>query len=78
MWKTHKKWNNNNNNKQTNKPTDSQQQQTNKKKRTCWVVDFAFPTDHKVKLKESETKDKYPNLTRELKKEYGAWWWYQL
>ena len=29
-----------------------------KKKRTCWIVDFAVPADHRVKLKENEKKDK--------------------
>ena len=28
----------------------------NKKKRTCWIVDFAVPADHRVKLKENEKK----------------------
>ena len=40
----------------------------NKKKRTCQIVDFAVPADHRVKLKESEKKDKYLDLDRELKK----------
>ena len=31
-------------------------------------MDFAVPADHIVKLKESEKKDKYLDLTRELKK----------
>ena len=31
----------------------------NKKKRTCKIVDFAVPTDHRIKQKESEKKDKY-------------------
>ena len=35
------------------------------KKRTCKIVDFAVPTDHRIKLKECEKKDKY---LRELKK----------
>ena len=30
----------------------------NKKKRTCQIVDFAVPADHKIKLKECEKKDK--------------------
>ena len=30
-------------------------------------MDFAVPADHRVKLKESEKKDKYLDLTRELK-----------
>ena len=38
-----------------------------KKKRTCKIVDFAFIADHKMKLKESEKKDKYLDLARELK-----------
>ena len=38
------------------------------KKRTWKIVDFAVPADHRLKLKESEKKDKYLNLTRELKK----------
>ena len=31
-------------------------------------MDFAVPTDHRVKLKGSEKKDKYLDLARELKK----------
>ena len=31
-------------------------------------MDFAVPADHRVKLKESEKKDKYLDLARELKK----------
>ena len=42
---------------------DSQQ-----KKRTCRIVDFAVPADHWVKLKESEKKEEYLHLARELKK----------
>ena len=39
-----------------------------KKKRTCKIVDFAVPADHRIKLKEYEKKDKYLDLARELKK----------
>ena len=39
-----------------------------KKKRICEIVDFAVPADHRIKLKESEKKDKYLDLARELKK----------
>ena len=46
------------------KPYSNQQ----KKKRTCKIVDFAVPTDHRIKLKESEKKYKYLDLARELKK----------
>ena len=51
----------------------------NKKKRTCRIVDFPVLTDHRVELKESEKRDKYEDLVRELKI-YGTWrWhWYQL
>ena len=38
------------------------------KKGTCKIVKFAVPADHRVKLKESEKKDKYLELSRELKK----------
>ena len=31
-------------------------------------MDFAVPADHEVKLKESENRDKYRDLARELKK----------
>ena len=40
----------------------------NKKKRICKIVDFAIPADHRINLKESEKKDKYLDLARELKK----------
>ena len=39
-----------------------------KKRRTCKIVDFAVPADHRIKLKECEKKDKYLDLARELKK----------
>ena len=31
-------------------------------------MDFAVPADHRVKIKESEKRDKYLDLTGELKK----------
>ena len=34
----------------------------------CKIVDFAVPTDHRIKLKECEKRDKYLDLARELKK----------
>ena len=40
----------------------------NKKKRSCKIVDFAVPADHRIKLKECEKRDKYLDLARELKK----------
>ena len=39
-----------------------------KKKRICKIVDFAVPADHRINLEESEKKDKYLDLARELKK----------
>ena len=38
------------------------------KKRIFRIVDFAVPVDHWVKMKESEKKDKYLDIARELKK----------
>ena len=49
---------------QKTRPNNNQQQ----KKRTCKIVDFAVPADHRIKLKEYEKKDKYLDLARELKK----------
>ena len=43
-------------------------QQKKKKKRISKIVDFAVPADHRINLKESEKKDKYLDLARELKK----------
>ena len=57
-------------------------QKKKKKKRekttTCWIEDSDVPADHRVKLKESEKRDKYLDLARE-QKSYGTWnWrWYQ-
>ena len=50
------------------------------RKRTCGIVHFAVPVDHRVKLKGSEKRDKCLDLARELKKNYGTWRrrWYQL
>ena len=39
-----------------------------KKKKICKIVDFAVPGDHRIKLKESEKKEKCLDLARELKK----------
>ena len=41
------------------------------KKRTSRMVNIAVLADHRVKLKESETRDKYLDLARELKKTMG-------
>ena len=55
--------NNNNNNNNNNKPSANTDVKNSYK-----IVDFAVPADHRIKLKESEKKDKYLNLARELKK----------
>ena len=49
---------------QKTRPYSSQQ----KKKRTFKIVDFAFPVDQRIKVKENEKKDKYLDLARELNK----------
>ena len=40
----------------------------NKRKRNCQVVEFAVPANHRANIKESEKRDKYHDLARELKK----------
>ena len=48
---------------QNTRPYNNQQ-----KKRTCKIVDFAVMANHRIKLKESEKKDKYLDFAKELKK----------
>ena len=43
----------------------------NKRKRICKIVDFAVRAEHRINLKESEKKDKYLDLARELKKPWN-------
>ena len=45
------------------RPNKNQQKQRN-----CKIVDFAIPANLRINLKESEKKDKYLDLARELKK----------
>ena len=40
----------------------------NKKQRTSRIVNCAVPVDHKIKLNDGETSDKYLDLAWELKK----------
>ena len=61
--------------KRITRPSDCQQKRKkkeqkkkNEKKKANRVVDFAVPADRRVKLKQSEKRDKYLDLTRELKK----------
>ena len=35
--------------------------------RTCWIVEFAYPADHKVKIKENEKRDKHLDFPKELR-----------
>ena len=44
---------------------------TKKKERTCRIVIFAVPADHKVKLKENKKRDKYLDLARDMKKQWN-------
>ena len=44
----------------------------NKKKRPYHIMDFAIPAGHRVKIKDSEKRDKYFDLARELKKSCGT------
>ena len=39
-----------------------------KKKKTCCLVDFVVPEDHRVKIKENEKRNKYLDLAKERKK----------
>ena len=60
---------------QKSRPNNNQQQKEKKKKtkkrkkkRICKIVNFAGLAYHRMKLKESEKKDRYLDLARELKK----------
>ena len=51
------------------RPEDQTRPHNNQqKKRIGKIVDFALLVDHRINLKESEKKDKYLDLARELKK----------
>ena len=39
--------------------------------RTCKIVDFDVPADHRIKLRENNKKDKYLDLARELHKSWN-------
>ena len=60
LWHTHRSPNLG----QKTRPYNNQQI----KKRICKSVDFAVPGDHRIKLKECEKKDKYLDITWELKR----------
>ena len=42
-----------------------------KQKRTCEIVDFAVPADHRIERKESVKKEKYLDLDWELKRQWN-------
>ena len=42
-----------------------------KQRRSCRKVDFAVPADHNAKLKESEKKDKYLDLAKEVNRRWN-------
>ena len=47
--------------------TGSSYSRQQKKKKTCRIVYFVIPPNHRVKTKESEKRDKYLDLAREIK-----------
>ena len=53
--------------KKKQKQKKKQQQKNKTRLRTCRIVDSAVSTDYRVKLKESEKRNKYQDLARELK-----------
>ena len=53
---------------QKSRTYNNQQKKKKKKKRSCRIVDFDVPADHWLKLKECKKRDKYLDLSRELKK----------
>ena len=46
----------------------------NNKNKTFRMVDFAVPVDHRVKLKESEKKDKYLDFAKKKKSKKKKLW----
>ena len=51
----------------------------NKKKRTCCIVDFAVPVDHRVKIKESKKGTNTKTLPENWESCWTwGWRWYQL
>ena len=54
--------------KKKKKKKQKKKKRKEKKKRTSRILNFAVPEDHEIKLKESEKRDKYLDLTRKKKK----------
>ena len=73
---------------QTTRQSDSQQKKKKKKKKRKKKKKkekkekrvSVVQADHRVKLKESEKRDKYLDLARKLKKQINKlwWWWYKV
>ena len=42
-----------------------------KKERTCRIVDFTVPVDHRVEIKEWEKRNKYLDLCKGIEKKSG-------
>ena len=53
---------------QKTRPNNNQRKKKKKKKRTCKIISFTVPADHRIKPKECEKRDKYLDLAMELKK----------
>ena len=51
-----------------NNKNKRERERERERERTGHTVDFTFLADNKVKIKESEKRDKYLNLSRELRK----------
>ena len=58
---------------QTIRLSDCQKQQQ-QQMGICRIVDFVIPVELKVKLKETQKREKYQDVARELKN-YGTWKW---
>ena len=61
LWHTHRSPN-------LGRKTRPYNNQRKKKKRICKIVDFAYPADYRIKLKECGKKDKNLGLTKEFNK----------
>ena len=57
--------------KKKKKKKKEEKEKKKKEKRICRILNFAVLADHGVKLRESEKRDKYLDITEELKN-YGT------
>ena len=48
-------------------------QAANKRKETYRISDFTVAAEQRVKIKNSKKRDKYQDLARELKNNFGTW-----